>query len=409
MDESARSRGTRHEKSIAALIAGILLVATFWVVLTYRSSDNAVTKTTETSTNTSSQVATTNTTAVSSQTSSQVIVTNTTRVSSQEMALSASDYNSSFGLRLTLSIGQNTIRQNEGISMNVSLVNTLGTRNNLTALTIGVNASLGACSRLPLGVGIFRGNYAVGNVSKVEPLDIFGPGPIDCGALGLTSYFSFAPSSDNVTLIYPQLSGPVAPDNIKNADGSLASKGYWTDKPVVPSANCCVNEAFTSFPPGLYTIAGEDWWGQVTVLHFVVDEDDHPFTCATIASNSSFVGYTTGSAGSGPLKLEAYYLNPRTNNTVVLALSNAGNSTLVVLTGDTSSFYFGYTPFEFSPDGSQVQRWQYYAANGTLSYPAFFYPNECVLINVNLGSSLPQVPLSLGFTDNQTQTFTFKP
>lgn len=118
------------------------------------------------------------------------------------MALSASTSNSSLGLWLTLSIGQNIIRQNEGISMNVSLVNILATRNNLTAFTMGVNASLGPCSRVPLGVGIFRGNYAVGNVSDVKPLDIFGPGPIDCGAEGLTPYFSFAPSSDNVTLIY---------------------------------------------------------------------------------------------------------------------------------------------------------------------------------------------------------------
>ncbi len=390
MDESARSRGTRREKSIAALIAGILLVAAFWVVLTYRSSDNGVTKITQTSTNTSTQV----------------MATNTTQVSSQGMALSASAYNSSLGLRLTLSIGQDTIRQNEGLSMNVSLVNTFATQNNLTSFTMGVNASLGPCSRLPLGIGIFPGNYAVGNVSEVEPLDIFGPGPIDCGALGLTPYFSFAPSGDNVTLVYPQLSGPIALEgNIKEANGSMESWGYWTDKPVVSFPTPAVNEAFTSFPPGLYTIAGEDWWGQVTVLHFVVGEDEYPLTCATITSNSSFVGYTNDTVGAGPLKLDAYYENPRVNDTVVLALSNTGNSTLAVLTGDTSSFFFVYTPYEFSPDASQVQRWQYYAPNGTLSYPAFFYPNQCVLISMTLSS--PQFPLTLTFTDNQTQTFDF--
>lgn len=128
----------------------------------------------------------------------------------------------------------------------------------------------------------------------------------------------------------------------------------------------------------------------MTVLHFQVDEDEYPLTCATIATNSSFVGYTNDTVGTGPLKLEAYYENPRVNDTVILALSNTGNSTLAVLTGDTGSFYFAYTPYEFSPDASQVQRWQYYAPNGTLSYPAFFYPNQCVLISMTMSS--PQFP-----------------
>ena len=136
-------------------------------------------------------------------------------------------------------------------------------------------------------------------------------------------------------------------------------------------------------------------------------EDENPLTCGTIASNSSFVGYTNDTVGPGPLKLDAYYVNLRVNDTVVLALSNTGDSTLAVLTGDTSSFYFGYTPYEFSPDGRQIQRWQYYAPNGTLGYPAFFYPDQCVLISMNLLS--PQFPLTLGFTDNQTQTFNFSP
>jgi hypothetical protein len=387
MDESTRSRGTSREKSIAVFIAGILIVSAFWVVLTYRSPDDGVTKTTETSTG-------------------HVTITNTTEVSSQGMALSGSAYNSSLGLRLTLSIGQNAISQNEGMSMSVSLVNTLATQNNLTAFTMGVNASLGPCSKVPLGVGIFRGNYGVGNVSDVKPLDIFGPGPIDCGAEGLTPYFSFAPSSDNVTLVYPQvLSGSRNLYSEEGANSTMQFWGYWTDKSVVPNAEGGVNEAFTSFPPGLYTIAGEDWWGQVTVLHFQVGEDEYPLTCTTIASNSSFVGYTNDSVGAGPLKLQAYYVNPRINDTVVLALSNRGNSTLTLLTGDTSSLYFVSSPYEFSPDASQVQRWQYYAPNGTMGYPAFFYPDQCVLISMTLSS--PQFPLTLTFTDNQTQTFDF--
>jgi hypothetical protein len=151
---------------------------------------------------------------------------------------------------------------------------------------------------------------------------------------------------------------------------------------------------------------GQDWWGQVTVLHFKVVEDKNPFDCTTIASNPSFVRSTNLSAGPGPLKLDAYYQNPRINDTIVLALSNTGDSTLTPY--DTASFQFGYTPYIFSPDGSQIDTWRYYAPNGTLGYPAFFYPNQCVLISLTL-AHFPQVPLTLYFANNQTQTFTFNP
>jgi hypothetical protein len=152
--------------------------------------------------------------------------------------------------------------------------------------------------------------------------------------------------------------------------------------------------------------------GQVTILHFQVVENQNPLDCATIASNSSFVGYTSGSAGPGPLKLDAYYRNPRINNTAVLALSNTGNSTLT--TYDTASVGFGlpyYLPFIFSPTASQTDTWRYFAPNGNLGYPASFYPNECVLVSITYSSPSPslQVPLTLSFADNQTQTFTFDP
>jgi hypothetical protein len=395
------NRPSRRWIPVAATVAlaAVILIAAVLII----PIPGKTTTTTKATTNTTTSLQTTSsalsTTGASTTTSATSLQTSLT-------TLTTSDYNSSLGLRLALSIGQSAIRQNQGILMNVSLVNTLATQNNLTAFTVGVNASLGPCSKVPLGVGIFRGNYAVGNVSDVKPMDIFGPGPIDCGAEGLTPYFSFAPSSDNVTLVYPQvLSGSHNLYLEEKANGSMQFWGYWTDRPVVPNAEGGVNEAFTSFPPGLYTIAAEDWWGQVTILHFLVGVNENPLTCATIASNSSFVGYTNDSVGPGPLKLEAYYVNPRVNDTVVLALSNTGNSTLAVLTGDTSSFSFVYSPYEFSPDASQVQRWQYYAPNGTLGYPAFFYPNQCVLISMTLSS--PQFPLTLGFTDNQTQTFDF--
>jgi hypothetical protein len=386
MDESARSSGIRRKRSIAVFIAGILLVAAFWVVLTYNSSDSGATKAMETSTNTSSQAT----------------ATNTTETSSQGMSLLASDYNSSLGLVLTLSISNSTIPQDDGISLHIALNNTLATQNNLLPLKNDSSSiwqpswNLQPCSTFPIGVEMFQGNYALGNLSKGEPLSFVVPTGYNC-ADHPPSAISFAPLSGNIT--------SPADWFLNQSAWSTEYRGYWTGSAVPPSSDA----AFHSFEPGIYTLVGEDWWGQVAALHFEVIENQNPLECATIASNPSFAAYTSGSAGAGPLRLEAYYQNTRVNNTVVLALSNTGNSTLEVTSFDTGSFYFGSTPYQFSPGGGQVQRWQYYAPNGTLSYPAFFYPNQCVLMSLTLSMPFPQPPLTLGFTNGETQTFAFKP
>jgi len=332
-------------------------------------------------------------------TTTPAATTTATDLETNGTVLSTSDYNSSLGIRLTLSVAQST-PQNDGVSMNVSLYNTLATLNNLsasqeglTAFGLGVaNQNLKPCSGLPIGVEIFQGNYVSGNLSHGEPLTLFFPGIPNCPTS--TGYqLSFAPLSDNIT-------SPININPTNRASANVAYWGYWTDQG---------GEAFRSFSPGVYTMEGEDWWGQVTVLHFQVVDDQNPLDCATIASNSSFVGYTNGSAGIGPLKLETYYQNPRTSNTVVLALSNTGDTMVGLLSYDTSSLHFGSAYYQFSPDGSQIQSWRYYAPNGTLSYPAFFYPNQCVLISVTLSTLFPQVPLTIGFTGTLTQTFTFSP
>src|SRR5271157_2118929 len=60
------------------------------------------------------------------------------------------------GLKLTLSASQTTVTQGSGVSIGVSLSNTLATRNNLSLPIGGTDLfSLGPCSQLPLGVAIF--------------------------------------------------------------------------------------------------------------------------------------------------------------------------------------------------------------------------------------------------------------
>ena len=91
----------------------------------------------------------------------------------------------------------------------------------------------------------------------------------------------------------------------------------------------------------------------------------------------------------------------------MLALTNTGNSTLISAGTTSVSSGFNFFGYFFSPDLSQANTWRYYAPNGTLGYPAFFYPNQCVLISATL--PFPEASLSLSFSDNQTQTFTIGP
>jgi len=297
--------------------------------------------------------------------------------------LTASDYNSSLGLELTMSIAPATLSENGGVSLYLSLNNTLATQNNLTR-PAGRNlppSSYETCSQLPVGAAIFQGNYDAGNASQGESLGLISPNEEDVnGCTGFPNAWSFAPMSND--LAYP---GPAASNSIY--------WGYWTyDK----------GDVFLPFSPGVYTIEGLDLWGQAIILHFQVEASQNPFDCATIATNSSFVGYTNGSAGPGPVKLDAYYRSLGIGNTIVLALTNTGNSTL---TG------FPYTNefFTFSPNTSQTDTWRYYAPNGTLGYPALFYPEQCVLIGETFSPPPTSATLTLGFSNNQTQTFTMDP
>ncbi len=360
MTPKSIARISRRAVIVAATIALTLVLVIAAVVIL--PSPGKTTKTTEATS--ASTVASTSTTSL------QTILS----------TLTTSDSNSSLGLELTMSITRSTLSENDGVSLYFSLNNTLATQNNLTR-PAGSNlpsSSYETCSQLPVGAAIFQGNYDVGNASQGESLGLISPNEEVVNGCGFRpNSWSFAPMSNDLS------------DRGFPAAANMTYWGYWTyDK----------GDVFRPFSPGIYTIEGLDLWGQATILHFRVVENQNPLDCATIASNSLFVGYTNGSAGPGPLKLDAYYRNPGLDNTVVLALTNTGNSTLTGLPY-TNEFFF------FSPSMSQSDTWGYYAPNGTLGYPAFFYPEKCVLVS----ATSPPTPLTLVFSDNQTQTFTIDP
>jgi hypothetical protein len=322
--------------------------------------------------------------------------TSSTILRTSPIQLTTSDYNSSLGLELTMSIARSTVSENEGVSMYLSLDNTLATRNNLTS-PAGKNlpsSSYETCSQLPVGGAIFQGSYDVANASQGESLGLIGPNERNVnGCAGFPNSWSLAPMSNDLT--YP--TGSAAP-----AAMNVTYWGYWTSNG---------GDVFRPFSPGIYTIEGQDLWGQVALLHFQVVSNKHPFDCVTIGSNSSFVKSMNFSANLGPLKLESYFENLRSNNTLVLEFSTTGNSTLSVGNPYTQSIQFSFGPFLFSPNSAQEGRWRYYSPNGTLGYPALIYPNQCSLVSVTLQpfqSHFAGLPLIFAI-GNQTQTFTFNP
>lgn len=103
-------------------------------------------------------------------TAASLTTTSTTSLQTSYTTLTTSDYNSSLGLELSMSIARSTLSENDGVSLYFSLNNTLATQNNLTR-PAGSNlpsSSYETCSQLPVGAAIFQGNYDVGNASQGE-------------------------------------------------------------------------------------------------------------------------------------------------------------------------------------------------------------------------------------------------
>jgi len=188
------------------------------------------------------------------------------------------------GLRLSLTISNDVIAEGDSISINITDFNTLPVSNSPQPISI-LRLGTSACpTSLPLGVGIFQGDFDAGNVSSAQPMDLYHPGVYSCGGVpsgGLI--FSFAPSSDNMNVSSLQaitathtvtansttsvqyfVSTPVYTEQ---AAANLQYSGYWTD---VNGDIWGSNATLHSFGPGEYTIEAVDLWGHEMFAHFQV-------------------------------------------------------------------------------------------------------------------------------------------
>ena len=214
------------------------------------------------------------------------------------------------GLQLSLSVTPSVNHSGGSFSVEISDINVLATSNNPTIIGSprigGTTLSVGPCSQLPLGVGLWQGYYSVGNLSTAPPLSLFQPGTYACPAEFQVAYFLFSPLSDDVSLYSPQ------PANTGNASAptemwtmpdafSQSISGYWT-----------AQGAFQQFLPGVYTLVGGDDYGQLTIVHFYVGEPGT--TSAT--STGGVIPPASGESLSAP-STQGLELMVSTNATVV--------------------------------------------------------------------------------------------
>ncbi len=162
-------------------------------------------------------------------------------------------------LSLTLNL---TATANQTITVTAYDVNTLDSANNLstgedwavTPWTIN-----GVCAGGWVDFVVYQGDYGLGNFTQGTPVPL-SQGKTICGG-NAASYYIFGPQSSEATAYGTN------PTQV-NASISATLFGYW----VTDSASAHPQETFLLFPPGTYTVAAVDEWGDIVLSHFTVQD-----------------------------------------------------------------------------------------------------------------------------------------
>ena len=187
-------------------------------------------------------------------------------ISVSSLDKTASVSSSVSGLELSLSLNSVQLQRGQSIGATVTVFNSLGTVNNVSAASEWPIKGLttGACGTLnePLGLALFQGYYASQNISSaVAALELYYPGVYNCPAILDVKYYLFQPQTYSATIGVTPSFGPQTPYPITV---SVGVNGSWTGSAVNQSA------AHHLFSPGIYTVVAGDEWGDILMLHFVV-------------------------------------------------------------------------------------------------------------------------------------------
>lgn len=174
---------------------------------------------------------------------------------------------SASGLTLELSLNSSAVKPGHEVRVTVEELNALPVANSVPFSTNWPLKGLGVgpCGPLnvPIGIVVFQGYFTAPDISTAQHLGLYEPGTYNCpGIFSQIDSYAFQPKSD-AAAVYA--SGGSTPVFTANMSATVDAKGYW-------SSNLLQGAAFSSFPPGVYTVAGGDEWGAMVILHFVVGQ-----------------------------------------------------------------------------------------------------------------------------------------
>jgi hypothetical protein len=131
--------------------------------------------------------------------------------------------------------------------------------------------SLGLCGTVnePFGMAVFRGYYDKSNVSSASPLMLYSPYAMtSCpGIFSVISRYSFYPESSKAQIWGSCNPEPCQADDLGGPPISASNEvnGFWSTIPYIQWSSR------SALPSGVYTVAAGDEWGQLVLLHFVVN------------------------------------------------------------------------------------------------------------------------------------------
>jgi len=184
------------------------------------------------------------------------------------------------GIELKASLNATTVKVGQNVSVAVSIYNNRSASNAISPSSDwqfqGVPAAIWppCLGELPVEVAVLAGNYTAQELQSVANSTF----SVSCFGFMQLDHVTFQPDSDQVTL---SGGGPGLGQNQTRGPYHLSlnftTNGYWDLKsmseelkgPIIGGYGSPLPAA-TPFIPGTYTIAVEDEWGQVDILHLTV-------------------------------------------------------------------------------------------------------------------------------------------
>jgi hypothetical protein len=186
--------------------------------------------------------------------------------------LSASTTNEPLGLNFNMAINTTLLQSGEAISITLSETNTLTHFNNITAsdnwsysgFPEQICSDSPSFRNLPFALAIVHGYYSKPDLNGTTSLLILYPlgfpEAVSCIYTGgPPSEYDFSHSS-NVAIAR---NAAFNQDINESISTSMSFSGYYNSSQMFSTETI-------NFPPGVYTVVGGDEWGQLVLLHFVV-------------------------------------------------------------------------------------------------------------------------------------------